>query len=91
MTTHNPDIAERVGRDAYLLRGKFVTEDELVADAERAWKRDDLLAQLDRDLGESLVGLDVHKKALEILAARGLADSYSDEQYLDACKKAGAR
>ena len=91
MTTNNPDIAQKVGRNAYLLRGEVVTEDELVADAERAWKRDHLLAQLDRDTGESLVGLDVHKKALKILAARGLADNYTDEQYLDACKKAGAQ
>jgi hypothetical protein len=90
--THNhPDIAERVGPDTFLLRGRFVNGDELVTDATRALQRDDLIAQLERDTGESLVGLDVHRKALEILAARGLADSYTDEQYLDACKRAGAQ
>ena len=55
------------------------------------WERDHLPAQVDRDLAESPVGLDVHNKALEILAARGLADSFTDAQYLDACKEAGAR
>jgi hypothetical protein len=74
-----------------MLRGKLVTDEELVADAERAWKRDHLLAQLDRDTGEPLDGLDIHKKALEILTARGLAHSYTDKQYLSACKEAGAR
>jgi hypothetical protein len=91
MTAHHPDIAEKIGPDAYLLRGKIVTDEELVADVERTWKRDALLVQLDRDIGEPLVGLDIHEKALEILAARGLADSYSDAQYVDACVKAGAR
>jgi hypothetical protein len=90
MTTDNPDIAERVGPDAYLLRGKLVTEDELVADAERVWKRDQVLAELDRDAGEPLEGLDVHTKALKILATRGLADTYTAREYVDACLEAGA-
>src|SRR5262249_253030 len=58
--------------------------------ARRVWERDRLLAQFDRDRDESPVGLDVHTGALEILAARGLSDSYTSEQYIDACKKAGA-
>jgi hypothetical protein len=91
MTTPNSGIAQRVGPDTFLLRGRFVTGDELTADAERAWARDDLIAQLDRDTGVALTGLDVHRAALEILAARGLADDYTDEQYIDACTTAGAR
>jgi hypothetical protein len=89
--THNPSIAQRVGPDTFLLRGRFVTGDELVADATHAFEREDLIAQLERDTGEPLDGLDVHKKALEILTARGLANNYTDEQYVAACKQAGAR
>lgn len=46
---------------------------------------------LDRELGESLAGLDIHKNALEILDWRGKADNYTDAEYVDACMKAGAR
>jgi hypothetical protein len=91
MTTHNPDIASRIGPDAYMLRGKVVTEEELVADAERGWKRDYLLAQLDRDTGEALDGLDVHTGALAILKEQGKAENYTDDEYISACKAAGAR
>jgi hypothetical protein len=91
MTT-NPDIAERVGPDLFRLRGKLVTGEELAEDAERIWRRDYEVAELlDRELGEPLAGLDVHKKALEILAGYGKADTYTDAEYIDACQKAGAR
>jgi hypothetical protein len=90
MTTH-PDLAQRLGPDAFMLRGRVVTGDELVADAERMWKRDNPLADLDRDLREPLSGLDVHRAALAILKDQGKADTYSADEYVDACIKAGAR
>jgi hypothetical protein len=66
---------------------------EFVAMAEEREREYRLTSMLDHELGldEPEIGRDIHTNALKILAARGLADKYTDEQYLDACKRAGAR
>ncbi|HEX5173000.1 MAG TPA: hypothetical protein VFV91_02505 [Gaiellaceae bacterium] len=64
-----------------------------VAMAEERQREYEVTTLLDRelDMAEPEVGREIHASALKILADRGLADRYTSAQYVDACKKAGAR
>ena len=91
MSETTPGLAEFIGtnsdgRRQWLVEGKVVDDDGLEEIAAKQWRREyGSQALLDRELGESLVGLDLHKAALADLKTRGIrAGDESQDEYLAA-------
>jgi 2-iminoacetate synthase ThiH len=87
-----PLLAEEIHDNLFCLRGKWLTREELQVEAEKQWEADHELDGLERDLGldkEPVQGEEIHVAAMEDLHARGVYEP-SQEQYLAACKRAGA-
>lgn len=65
------EVGERDGKTLYAIGSSIIDEDELAAIV-KAYDEVEVDVTLDRELGEPLVGLDVQRKADEVLRARGI-------------------
>ncbi|MEK6275524.1 MAG: hypothetical protein AABM30_09320 [Actinomycetota bacterium] len=76
-------LAEPAGEIAgvryWRLDGELIDDNTLVARVERQHASENQTRELDREIGESLRGLDVHTTAMNLLADRGISDPTYDQ------------
>jgi hypothetical protein len=76
-------IAEPAGEIAgvryWRLDGEMIDDATLVAKIEKQYASENQSRELERELGDSLTGLDVHTTAMKLLADRGINDPTYDE------------
>jgi hypothetical protein len=75
------------GERHYRLDGELVNESTMLATVERRHANANLARELDRELGEPLTGLDVHKAAEALLASRGKGNDYTSDEYIRAVEE----
>jgi hypothetical protein len=63
----------------YRLDSELIDDATLYARVERQHANENQTRELDRELGDSLRGLDVHTTAMKLLADRGISDPTYDE------------